>query len=655
MYKICVFAGTTEGREIVEFLSFQQVEVTACVATEYGEMLLPKAGNLHISAQRLTEAEMETLFCRERFDLVIDATHPYASAVTENIAAACNAAGTAYHRLLRTDTDVPENGIFVESAVQAAAYLDKVEGNILLTTGSKELQEFSSIHEFAQRVYARVLPMEESLRLCREAGLKPGHIIAMQGPFTVDMNVAMLKSVGASYLVTKASSNAGGFGEKIAAAEAAGVVPVIIGRPPQREGTDMAATMELLCRRFSFRQIPQVTLVGISFSGGSGRARIICNKVTVKNGKAYATIQFVSASGSPTAYAYVKASGKIYYPTGTSTFTIPVELNKNNRILGMTTKMSAAHEIEYTIFVQLKTGENAVENPDNTGSNLSAQAPEIMGLTFKEEIQLEHAAYLKLFRYEGDIVLAEIDLTRDTVLDTDEALEALAEADELAAQEKKASASSEEESTDTAQIKADYVAALYKKDVLRYLLVPANAELPAGLEKEYLILTVPPKSLYLMDEEAEGTLEALNALELIKVLGVQTTENEVLKAGLADGSVLFGGSWDVPDYKMLVRAKTDLALASGKLLPLSDEVLAERKQEKGADREELTAVEYRNRLYELADRFAVLDIPLLIDRSADEKDALAQADWLRLYGVLLGQEKAAEEMIRKLAAQEGNV
>ena len=182
------------------------------------------------------------------------------------------------------------------------------------------------------------------------------------------------------------------------------------------------------------------------------------------------------------------------------------------------------------------------------------------------------------------------------------------------------------------------------------MLVPANAELPAGLEKEYLILTVPPKSLYLMDEETEGTLEALNALELIKVLGVQTTENEVLKAGLADGSVLFGGSWDVPDYKMLVRAKTDLALASGKLLPLSDEVLAERKQEKGADREELTAVEYRNRLYELADRFAVLDIPLLIDRSADEKDALAQADWLRLYGVLLGQEKAAEEMIRKLAA-----
>ena len=157
-----------------------------------------------------------------------------------------------------------------------------------------------------------------------------------------------------------------------------------------------------------------------SFSGGSGRARIVCTKVTVKNGKAYATIQFVSASGSPTAYAYVKASGSIYYSAGNSVFTIPVELNKNNRILGMTTKMSSAHEIEYIIFVQLKT--NANNQKDNTdGKTLSTEAPEIMGLTFREEIKLEHAQYLKLFRYEGNIVLAEIDVISDTVLDTDEA------------------------------------------------------------------------------------------------------------------------------------------------------------------------------------------------------------------------------------------
>ena len=118
-------------------------------------------------------------------------------------------------------------------------------------------------------------------------------------------------------------------------------------------------------------------------------------------------------------------------------------------------------------------------------------------------------------------------------------------------------------------------------------------------------------------------------------------------------SVLYGGSWDKPEYKKLVQNKTDLAITSGKLLPLSGETLTERKQTAPADAESLTAVEYRDRLYDLADRFAVLDIPMLIDRSADEADALAQADWLRLYGILFGNETTAERMIREITSREG--
>ena len=389
-----------------------------------------------------------------------------------------------------------------------------------------------------------------------------------------------------------------------------------------------------------------------SFSGGSGRARIVCTKVTVKNGKAYATIQFVSASGSPTAYAYVKASGSIYYSAGNSVFTIPVELNKNNRILGMTTKMSAAHEIEYTIFVELKD-KDAKPSTTTKSDTLSTEAPEIMGLTFLEEIKLEHAEYLKLFRYEDGIVLAEIDLAKDTVLDTDEARKALAEADKAAqAAASGSSTASEEESTDNAQIKADYISELYKQPILRYLLVPEDTELPAGLEKEYLIVSLPSKSVFLMDEAPLDTLEAFDSLGVIKALGVKETENKTLSKALADGDLVYGGTWDKPDYKALIKAEIDLVLTSGKLLPLSEETLKERKQEAGKDREDLTAVEFRDRYYALADRFAVLDIPMLIDRSADEKDALAQADWLRLYGILLGNEDLADKMIKEITAQE---
>lgn len=263
MYKICVFAGTTEGRELIEFLSSQPVSVTACVATEYGGALLSPSPNLTVSAKRLTAAEMEALFMAERFHLVVDATHPYAREVTENIAAACAETGTEYLRLLRSGGSAPEDGVFAEDISQAAAYLNGTEGNILLTTGSKELMKFASIRDFESRVYARVLPMEQSLRLCREAGLSSSHILAMQGPFSREMNVAMLKSVGAKYLVTKDSGSAGGFPEKVAAAREAGVKLIVIGRPPQRDGLDLNQILSLLCQRFQLRWRPKVSVVGI--------------------------------------------------------------------------------------------------------------------------------------------------------------------------------------------------------------------------------------------------------------------------------------------------------------------------------------------------------------------------------------------------------
>jgi len=263
MYKICVFAGTTEGRELVEFLSEQDVSVTACVATEYGETLLKPAGNVAVSAKRLAEEEMEALLRRERFDCVVDATHPYAAVVTENIAAACAATGTEYLRLLREGGVAPSGAIFVEDIAGAVEFLNHTDGNILLTTGSKELSLYKGIGNFEQRAYARVLPMETSLAACRDVGLPPSHILAMQGPFSREMNVAMLRSVSARYLVTKEGGRTGGFEEKAAAAQEAGAALVVVGRPPQREGLDFPAVVDLLCRRFGLTWRPQVSVVGI--------------------------------------------------------------------------------------------------------------------------------------------------------------------------------------------------------------------------------------------------------------------------------------------------------------------------------------------------------------------------------------------------------
>ena len=246
MPKLCVFAGTTEGREIAEFLAGQSADVTVCVATEYGETLLPQGEGLHISARPLPREEMAELFRRERFDLVIDATHPYAKRITESIAATCAGTDTEYLRLLRPDTAAPENAVFVEDAAGAAEYLDRVDGNILLTTGSRELHAFASVRDFASRAYARVLPMEDSLRACREAGLPPAHILAMQGPFSAGMNAALIRQTGAEILVTKDTGATGGFAEKLAAARETGIKTLIIARPREESGRSLAEMQAFL-------------------------------------------------------------------------------------------------------------------------------------------------------------------------------------------------------------------------------------------------------------------------------------------------------------------------------------------------------------------------------------------------------------------------
>ena len=172
---LCIFAGTTEGRALAELLESQPVRVTACVATEYGEALLGPAERRTVRAGRLDEAGMEELFAQESFDLVIDATHPYASLVTEQLARACRTAGVEYLRLVREASALPPEAVCLPDASAAAEFLAGTKGNILLTTGSKDLACFSRTPGFGQRVYARVLPLAASLAACEEVGLAPAH------------------------------------------------------------------------------------------------------------------------------------------------------------------------------------------------------------------------------------------------------------------------------------------------------------------------------------------------------------------------------------------------------------------------------------------------------------------------------------------------
>lgn len=263
MSEICVFAGTSEGRRLAECLAGQPVGVYACVATEYGEALLPPAENIRVSARRLDQGEMEALFAARRFDLVVDATHPFATRVSDCIVAACASTGTEYLRLNREETGEDGDAVMVDSIQGAAEYLKGHPGRALLATGSKELAPYALVPDFAERFYARVLPMQSSLAACEEAGFPPSHVIAMQGPFSVEMNVATLRAIRADYLVTKASGDSGGFRDKLEAARQAGARCVVIGRPAQRPGVSYGEAVRRIVDRFGLMLRRSVDVVGI--------------------------------------------------------------------------------------------------------------------------------------------------------------------------------------------------------------------------------------------------------------------------------------------------------------------------------------------------------------------------------------------------------
>lgn len=236
MKRILLFAGATEGRELAEFLAGLPVEVTVSTATEYGAALLPHGERVTCLSGRLDESEMEQLLLEGAFSWVVDATHPYAQQAGENIRRACEATKTSFLRLSRSLEQSVEGVLTVPDAQGAAQLLDEMEGKALLTTGSKELAVFTQVRDFPQRLYPRVLPLPQVLESCIELGYLPAHIIAMQGPFSREFNLALLRQTGCTILVTKNTGGPGGFAEKLSAAREAGAQVIVIAPPKGREG-----------------------------------------------------------------------------------------------------------------------------------------------------------------------------------------------------------------------------------------------------------------------------------------------------------------------------------------------------------------------------------------------------------------------------------
>lgn len=451
-----------------------------------------------------------------------------------------------------------------------------------------------------------------------------------------------------------------------------------------------------------------------SWSGGSGRVNITCDKVTIKNGQALATIVFSSS-----AYQYVKANGKKYLPThtgGKSIFVIPVELNKNNSIIGMTTKMSTAHEITYSILVYLSAADEAGDGSvsadgsssgRNFGSNekLDEKAPDIIGLEYKSETKLDYAKYFKIYHYDKDVTLLEIDMTKDTDKDPEKLKEETATKDSEKTStktdskknnksgKKKAvkiaikrdnedskksdtqSITYNDEGEAVVQTQEEIIADLYKANVVKYLIVPedSDVELPVGIEKEMIVIHLPVKHAYVDSEESLNTMDDLKLLKKIAAVGYDQDETDIeaVNKALEKEDMVYAGSADDLKFREIVKNKIDLAIVSSEILPGSETEKAVKEGKDGkttktdsTDKKTVDTTKKKDSktvndvtgdseteatsvLDDLADNFATLEIPLIIDRSADEKSELAKAEWLKVYGAVFGCSKKTDQLYNK--------
>ena len=237
--KIVIFGGTTEGRELSRLLSEAGASVTVCVATEYGGEEQGSVPGVEIRVGPVSAEEKQRLL--HDAELCVDATHPYARHVTQSVKAACEAAGTEYLRLLRPASETGDTLSF-DSAAETAAWLNEREGRVLLTTGAKELSAFAALDP--ERLFPRVLPSHEALSACEALGIPHRNIIAMQGPFSREMNAAMIRQYGVRYVVSKDGGSPGGFPEKAQAALETGAQLLLLRRPAE-EGLSFDEVLNL--------------------------------------------------------------------------------------------------------------------------------------------------------------------------------------------------------------------------------------------------------------------------------------------------------------------------------------------------------------------------------------------------------------------------
>jgi len=237
--KLLILGGSGEAAALARALDGDaRYDVTLSLAGRTSEPVkLP--GTIRTGGFGGVEGLSRTLH-DEKFDAVIDATHPFADQIKANAIEAARLTGVpllAIRRPSWTPVD-GDNWILVEDLEGAAVALGETAKRVFLTTGRDELRPFAKASQHFYLLRSVEAPARDEL---------PAHVelITARGPFRLVDELALLKQHAIDIVVTKNSGGEATYA-KLAAARALGLPVVMVRRPMLPEAPSVETVVEAL-------------------------------------------------------------------------------------------------------------------------------------------------------------------------------------------------------------------------------------------------------------------------------------------------------------------------------------------------------------------------------------------------------------------------
>lgn len=245
---IFVLAGTSEARETIKLLKERGFQVSASAVSSYGCELLASDGITYLKQAAFDKEELISCLKEKEIVFLVDATHPFAREISKLAMEVAANLDIKYIRVERQSCELPDNPLIkkVEDLDEIEKHLHKGK-NVFSTLGSKNLPQIAAMVQRAgAKLIARVLPVSASIRVCEDLGLKPEQIVALKGPFSIELNKALFKQYAAQAILTKESGDIGGFNEKLTAALDLNIEVIVLCRPKLNYPVVVDSPQELL-------------------------------------------------------------------------------------------------------------------------------------------------------------------------------------------------------------------------------------------------------------------------------------------------------------------------------------------------------------------------------------------------------------------------